>query len=753
MVKVPTPSAASPNPMHLRGIGPAALVFSATILAYLPVLAAGFIWNDSDYVTAPALRSFGGLVRIWTEVGATQQYYPLLHTAFWVQYRLWGDHPLGYHLFTLLLHAVSAVLFAWVLRRLLGVGSPTSPEPPYPGAEWLAALIFALHPVHVESVAWISEQKNTLSLVFYLAAALAYLRFDEERRPATYFAALAFFILSLLCKTVTSTMPAALLVALWWKRGRLDARRDVLPLIPWFAMGVAAGMFSSWVERNYGGARGAEFDIPFLARALVAGRATWFYAEKFVWPFGLTFIYPRWTVDTAEWWQWLFPLGVVVAAAALWSIRMRSRAPLAAFLFFVGSLFPVLGFVNLYGARYSWVWDHWQYLPDLGLAALAAVGIAAGWSHLRPRVRRLEAGIVAVAVLFLGTLTWCHSAVFHDDHTLYLENLEENPGSWMAYNNLGCQLDVMPGHTDEAIARFQEALRLNPAFFEAHNNLGCDLEKKPGRLDDAIAQFQEAIRLKPDFAEAHYNLGNALGAQGRTQESIGQFQEALRIKPHYADAHYNLANTLGALGRTRDAIEHFEEAIRSRPEFADAHNNLGMALSKMPGRVNDAVAEYREALRLNPNIPEAHANLGNALLAGAGRLDDAIAQYNEALRLKPDYADAHFYLANAFVQAGRIPEAIQQYGKTLEIQPDLAEASNNLGMLLCRTGHPQEGLVCIEAALRTKPDFVQAHIARGAALLQTGQKDEAVAEFERVLLLRPGDPSAVRMLELARSAH
>ncbi len=738
--------------MHLRGIGPAILVFFATIMAYLPALAGGFIWNDSDYVTAPFLRSLGGLARIWGEVGATQQYYPLLHSAFWVQHRLWGDHPLGYHIFTLLLHAVSAVLFARVLRRLLNGSSKTS-EWPYPGAEWLAALLFALHPVHVESVAWISEQKNTLSLAFYLAAALAYLHFDEERRPSAYFWALALFVLSLLCKTVTSTLPAALLVALWWKRGRLGWRRDVTPLLPAFAIGAAAGMFSSWVERTYGGARGPEFDIAFAARALVAGRAAWFYAAQLVWPFGLTFIYPRWTIDAAAGWQWLFPLGLLGAGTALWLIRNRTRGPLAAFLFFVGSLFPVLGFVNLYGARYSWVWDHWQYLPDLGPIALAALGITAAWTRASPQVRRLGPAVVGVAALLLGALTWSHCLVFHDDRALYIQNLERNPASWMAYNNLGYQLDAQPGGTSQAMARYREAIRLNPAFFEAHNNLGCDLEKTPGRLGEAIEEFQEAIRLKPDYAEAHYNLGNALGADGRPQESIAQFREALRLKPHYAEAHYNLANTLEALGRTDEAIEEYREALRSRPDYAQAHNNLGLALSKVPGRSSDALAEFHETLRLSPNLPEAHANLGLVLSTVPGKLDDAISQYTEAVSLKPDYADAHFYLANALVQAGRIPEAIQQYGKTLEIQPDLAEASNNLGMLLCRTGHPQEGLVCIEAALRTKPDFVPAHFARGAALLQTGQRDDAVAEFERVLELRPGDPSALRMLELARSAH
>ncbi|MBK9992013.1 MAG: glycosyltransferase family 39 protein, partial [Verrucomicrobia bacterium] len=321
------------------------LILCATVVAYLPSLSGEFIWNDSDYVTAPALRSLDGLARIWTEPGAVEQYYPLLHSAFWLQHQVWGNHPFGYHVVTLLLHAGSALLFGLVLRRLLErkVEPPTtskksasgqalvSPEVrSYAGAGWLAALLFALHPVHVESVAWITEQKNTLSLVFYLSAALVYLRFDETRRPRTYFTALALFVASMGCKTSTVTLPAALLVMFWWKRGRLDWRHDVRPLLPWLVLGVSAGLFSSWVEQTYLGAKGETFDLPLLGRVLVAGRAIWFYIGKLIWPFGLNFVYPRWAVDPAVWWQWLFPLGVLVLGVALWALRRRTRGPLAA---------------------------------------------------------------------------------------------------------------------------------------------------------------------------------------------------------------------------------------------------------------------------------------------------------------------------------------------------------------------------------------------------------------------------------------
>jgi tetratricopeptide (TPR) repeat protein len=750
----PSPSeSAGRKPFFAGTLGPAALVACAGVLAYLPSLSGAFIWNDSDYVTAPALRSLGGLVRIWTEVGATQQYYPLLHSAFWAQHTLFGDHPMGYHVVTLLLHCGSAVLFALVLRRLF------RPNPALPlaadrfaGAEWLAALLFALHPVHVESVAWISEQKNTLSLAFYLAAALFYLKYDEGRDTRSYTVALAFFVLSLLCKTVTSSLPAAILVVLWWRRGRLDWRRDLLPLVPWFVIGAGAGLFSSWVEKTYGGARGPEFDISFAARILVAGRAVWFYVGKFVWPSGLNFIYPRWTVDPAAWWQWMFPTCALGAAFALWGIRRKSRAPLAAYLFFVGSLFPVLGFVNLYGARYSWVWDHWQYLPDLGLVALASAGLVAGWRNAVPTMRGAGAWPAAALCLLLGALTWEHCGMFHDDRTLYRENLELNPGSWLAHNNIGVELDTQPGRTDAAISQFREALRLNPGFFEAHNNLGVELAKLPGRTYEAVDHFREAIRLKPDYAEAHYNLGNALGSLGRTTDAIEELQAALSLKPRYAEAHYSLGNALASLGRQADAVAEFEAALRSRPDYAEAHNNLGLALSKTPGRLDDAVAHYREAIRLRPDLAEAYTNLGNAYLATPGRTGDAIPQFEQALRLRPDYADAHFYLANTLVSAGRIPEALQHYEEALRIQPDLAEASNNLGMILCRMGRLQEGLERIDAAIRMKPDFAQAHFSRGAALMQAGRKDEAIAEFQKVQALRPGDASVQRIIDMIRSA-
>ncbi|MES1194404.1 MAG: hypothetical protein ABUL65_00830, partial [Opitutus sp.] len=272
-----------------------------------------------------------------------------------------------------------------------------------------------------------TEQKNTLSLVCYLGAALVYLDFDATRRRRAYMVALGLFVISLLCKTVTVTLPAALLVVLWWRRGRLEWRRDFRPLLPWLVIGAAAGLFSSWVEKHYIGAKGVDFDLTLLERGLVAGRAIWFYLGQLVWPFGLNFIYPRWVPDPAVWWQWLFPLGVFGLAGALWAMRRQARAPLAVFLLFAGSLFPVLGFVNLYGGLYSFVWDHWQYLADLGPIAFIAAVLTRSWERGPLRFRLTGPLLGAVLAGLCAVLTWQHCRMFRDEETLYRLTLARNP--------------------------------------------------------------------------------------------------------------------------------------------------------------------------------------------------------------------------------------------------------------------------------------------------------------------------------------
>jgi len=332
----------------------------------------------------------------------------------------------------------------------------------------------------VESVAWISELKNTLSGVLYLGAALAYLHFEESRQKRFYLSASVLFVLALLSKTVTATLPAALLVVFWWLRGRLSWRRDVLPLSPWFALGAAAGMFTAWVEQTMVGAQGAEFQLTAVERVLVAGRAVWFYLGKLVWPTNLTFIYPRWQLDAGAWWQYLYPLGLAAILIAFWRMRRVSRAPLAAILLFCGTLFPALGFLNVYPFRYSFVADHFQYLASVFIIAILSAGLARLLLRLdHSRKPGLAAPLILGSVL--AVLTWAQSRQYTDGETLYRATLSRNPSCWMAHNNLGNVL------------------------------------QRTGRFTEAVSHHKEALRLKPDYIEAYNNLGNALQGLGQTE--------------------------------------------------------------------------------------------------------------------------------------------------------------------------------------------------------------------------------------------
>jgi protein O-mannosyl-transferase len=720
-----------------RDVGAVALMFGALLVAYWPALHGGFLWDDDAHVTQPALRSLHGLWRIWFDVGATQQYYPLLHSAFWMEHRLWGDAVFGYHLANLLLHAGAACLVVMIVRRL-----------DLPGA-WLAGFVFALHPVCVEAVAWISEQKSTLSAVFYLAAALTYLHFDRTRRTSQYFIAFGLFVAAMLSKTVTATLPAALLVVFWWKRGRLEWKRDVLPLLPWFVLGAAGGLFTAFVERKFVGAEGADYALTLGERCLLAGRVIWFYLGKLVWPANLTFIYSHWKIASAQWWQYLFPLGVLAAAAVLWLVSKPRRGALAGFLFFVGSLFPVLGFFNVYPFVYAYVADHFQYLASLGIIVPVATGLTMAAGRIQARA------VWGLLLVTLGVLTWRQSGMYRDAVTLYQETLVRNPDCWMAHNNLGTELALIPGRSPEAIAHFEAALRIKPDSARAHYDLGLNLAKSSGRMTDAIPHYVEALRISPDFPEAHNNLGIALAQiPGRIPEAISHFEAALRIKPEYQEARNNLGAVLSKIpGRASEAMSMYEDVLRANPDNAEAHNNLGSALSNIPGRMSDAIVQFEKALRIDPNYAQAHNNLGSALSNTPGRLSDAIAHFEAALRLNPDYAEAHFNLGNALANMpARLPEAISHFEAALRVNPDYAEAHNNLGVALAQTpGRSLEAIPHFEAAVRLDPNSADAHCNLGHALSGIpGRLPDAIDQFQAALRIRPDFEAARQMMAQIR---
>jgi hypothetical protein len=514
----------------------ALLLMAAVFAAYAPALGGGLVWDDSAHITVGALQGWDGLLRIWMEPGVTQQYYPVLHSAFWLEHRLWGDSVIGYHLVNAGLHAIAAMLIAVLGQRLEVRGA------------WIGAFVFALHPVNVESVAWISEQKNTLSLAFALLAALAWLRFDAARTRCDWLAGFALFLLALGSKTVVATLPCVMLVIVWWKRGRIDWRRDAAPLLPWMAVGIAAGLATASVERHVIGAEGAEFTLAPMQRLLLAPRVLWHYLATFVWPTHLVFTYPRWTIDARDWWAYVYPALVGMITAALWTMRRRTRAPLAAFLIFAGVLFPVLGFLSVYPFRYSFVADHFQYHASIPLALAVGAGVMAARDRIAPSV---VGGVTGVLLLGLSVLTWRQAGTYRDAESLYRATLARNPASWMA-----------------------------------HHNLGRLLSRRPSGLDESIVQFEAAIALKPDHARAHYSLGVALQRAGRGAEAVPHFEAAIQLEPRNAPLVANAEYLLGVEAMRRadgaaDAARHFGEALKRKPGVAEIEQALAAAQARL----------------------------------------------------------------------------------------------------------------------------------------------------------------------------
>ena len=581
----------------------AGLLLFITLMAYVPAIHGGFIWDDDSYVTEnQTLRSFEGLKKIWVQPNSTPQYYPLVFSTFWLEYKLWGLNPMGYHLVNVIFHALSALL----LYRLLVYLN-------VPGA-WLAAAVFALHPVHVESVAWAAERKNVLSGFFYFSSAFCLFHFfglagegGKKSNLWWYSAGLLFFGCALLSKTVTSTLPAAMLLVLWWKRGGVKGR-ELAALAPFLALGLAMGLATAWLEKHHVGAMGSEWNLSLVERFLIAGHALWFYLGKLVWPRELIFNYPRWQIDPSMWWQYLYPTGVVLVVVVLWLSRKRlGRGPLVGVLFFCGTLFPALGFLDVYPFRYSYVADHFQYLASVGLIVLL-VGLLSkavyGWN------RRITCFLALIVLLLLGWQTWHQGYVYRDVKTLWSDTIKKNPLSWMAHNNLGAVL-ADEGRLEEALSHYSRALQLSASQPEIHNNLANVLVKL-GKFHEAETHYLRALEIEPEYVKAHNNLGNLLAAQGRLDEAIAHYSESLRLRPDYAEAHSNLGNVLASQGKFDEAVDQYSDALRIKPDNAQTHYNLGNTLAIM-GRLEEAIDQYTEALRIKPDYSAARKNLELAL--------------------------------------------------------------------------------------------------------------------------------------------
>jgi protein O-mannosyl-transferase len=682
--------------------------------AYARVLHAGFIWDDESHLTQNAcVVGPLGLKEIWTTAQAV--YYPLVLTTFWIVHKFAGLNPLPYHVLNVVMHAASALLL-WRVLRQLGVR----------GA-WLGAALWALHPVMVQSVAWVTELKNTQSCFFYLLSISLFLTWEEQRRARSgLFLALSLgaFVLATLSKPSVVMLPVVLGLCIWWRRGRIR-RQDILLLAPYFVVSAIASAWTIWEQKFHAGAVGPDWAQSWPERFILAGRAIWFYLGKLVWPDPLIFIYPRWQIHGWHFVSYL-PLAAAIAALTVLSLLPGkvTRTVFFAVSYYLISLFPVLGLFTIFFFRYSFVSDHFQYLASMGPLALAGAGMAtvARYFYEAPRESasgprdvqitsdqtsntRVKFLVIATAcgglLLLLTALTWRQTADYRDLATLYTATLRKNSTCWMAHYNLGI---ILAGQ---------------------------------GQGDQAITHYREAVALRPEYTEAHYNLGRLLAEKGELDAARSHYERALQLNPTDAEAHNNLGVTLFGLARVDDAVAHYRRALELRPEYAEASCNLADALAAK-GDVDGAIDRYLACLALLPDQAEAQYNVASALLR-RGRIDEAIVHFQKTIDLNPQNANAHANFGTALLGKDRIPDAISEYRKSLQLSPDNVAAQTNLAWLLATSSDPSarngaEAVALAEEASRssggTKP-VIQRILA--AAYAEAGRFDEAGAAARQAL--------------------
>ncbi len=627
------------SPDHSNRCWPAvAGLCAVVVLVYLPtILHGGFIWDDPQHITANhTLRDLPGLLNLWIHPTSIPQYYPLVHTTFWIEYHLWGVHPAGYHIDNILLHALTAVLLWRALARLN-----------VPGA-LIAAALFALHPIQVESVAWATERKNVLSAVFYLLSFHAYLNWAGEdfsrpdRRQVKYLLAMLLFVAALLSKSVTCSLPAAILLVIYWHNGRVRWR-DVAPLIPFFIAGLAMALVTGTIERQHVGASGNEWNWSFGQRCLIASRALCFYVGKIFWPHPLIFIYPQWheLSITQHPWLILFPAAVFAGILILWLGRSRlGRGPLVAGLFFAGTLLPALGFVNVFPMRYSFVADHFQYLASIGIFVL----IGAMLSHWHS-----THAISLVVLITLSILTIRQQAMYRDALTLWRTTSEQNPSSWMVWGDLGDEYAERSNRDDESPAQRAQDHAL---------------------ATDAYARM---LALAPDRGVSHWKWGITRESAGDPDGARREFEVALQLEPNAAPVLDSMGSVLIQLHKPQEAGDYFTRATHADPGYSLAHFHLGVALESA-GDIDGAIHEYFAAFQANPDSPDAAYNLANLLSLTKSRPDLSLGYYAAAVDQRPRRADYRVNFANALRQVGEFAAARQQCEIALQLDPNLQPA-------------------------------------------------------------------------------
>ncbi|MYH39566.1 MAG: tetratricopeptide repeat protein [Candidatus Dadabacteria bacterium] len=728
----------------LQGPVASLLILGLLVAAsYSPALQAEFVWDDFLLTKLKAVSSWGGIWQLWFDPATAylqrdaveSHYWPFLYTTFWLDHKLWGFHPLGYHVFNLLLHFANTALLWRLLLRL-----------EIPGA-FFAAAIFAVHPLHVESVAWVISRKDLLSALFYLSAFLMWMRFIKMSRSRCYVAALLLFAVALLCKSIAITLPVTLLIFQWWREDRVTPR-DFILTAPFFLVGLIVGGFDTWF---YKANTALSFDYSVYERVLIASRALWFYVERLLWPVDLAVVYPRWEIDAADPAGWVYVVAAAAVALAFWTLRHRiGRGPLACALFFAVTLSPTLGFVDYNYMGQSFVADRYQYLAGAGVIVFFAAAATRGVQRLPSVSSKSAAKGIALALLaLLGVATWNQTGVYKNEVSLFKHVISFNPQSWAAHQNLGIAL-LRLNESEEAESYLRRSLEIFPLNPKAFRNLGEALRRQE-RYEESLKWYRAAVSLEPDKPLNHVGMGTVFFQLELYEEAISNMKRALEIQPDFSTApgiHSLIGQGLRKMGRHGEADKYFDLSVKLGMEmnprdpgvlFSRAQDLRGRKLHQ------ESLKWYLSAVELDPDFTLAYAGMGDSLYR-LGRYPEAVSSMKRALELMPDFPLAstlHYLTGQSFRKMGRHDEAEVHYEDALRTAPNFKEALSSLAGLLLLQERYEEAADRYKALAEIEPDNAVTHSQIGIALFKTGKAEEAFESLERALFLDP-------TLELAR---
>jgi len=749
-----------------------------TLVVYWRSLSGEFIqfYDDVLYVTDNPHVQAGLTIEsiVWAfTTGFGANWHPLTWISHMLDWQLFGLNPWGHHLTSLLFHVANTILLFFVLLRMTN-------------GLWQSAFVaalFALHPLHVESVAWIAERKDVLSTFFWILTMWAYLRYVERQETKNYALLALALTLGLMAKPMLVTLPFVLLLLDYWPlnrtqfsdfRTRLGQRLDQgshvklrkLPLqdlvkekAPLFAL-VAVSSLVTFVAQQQGGAMQTVENLPVLTRVANAVVVYVSYVEKMIWPSGLSAYYPHPGASRTLLQVALPGLVLFIISASVVLAKRRRPYLVVGWCWYLGALIPTIGLVQVGSQAMA---DRYTYVPLIGLFMMIAWGIpelVLGWK--KRTVILTTTGILVIGAML--TVTWWQVGYWKNASVLFSHAVSVTSGNWLAHSNLGSAL-ALEGKTEEAIEQQQEALRIRPNYPEAEYNIGVALASL-GRTEEAISHYKRAIQSNPNYTGAHNNLGLLLAGQGKTADAIAHYREALRIEPEYAEGHTNLGSALESMGNIDEAIVHYRQAIRSKPNLWNAHFNFALALAKQ-GKIAEAISHYNETLRLKPDYADAHNNLGK-LLEGQGKISEAMTHYAEALRMNPEHADAHKNIALILAGEGKNAEAMAHFSEVLRIRPNDAESQRNLsnliaggekssnvkvyynlGIYLDGQGRIAEAIVQYNEALKLKPDYAEVRNNLGVALGKQGRLDDAIAQLSEALRTKPDFVDAHNNLAIA----